>query len=191
MVIAEAESSEARGICSTIFVITSQGMVPLVYDLSKRHPIYWKCGGGTLKEEDGRVDRLKLATRELSPDDIELLDLRGVSEAEFFTAIVVAARELVEETHIKVSYHELHLLAIEDRGNHIFFLFGAWLKDVHARGFDEDKKGNEGEIVGLFDQKKPHEQLNKIHDFFKPHMKILELEKTKYRIKKMVSCKPV
>ena len=194
MVTTEAEGSAVRGVCSTIFVMTTQGMIPLVFDISKRRPdrtVFWKCPGGTLKEEDWSIDRLKLATRELSPDDIELLDLHSIGESEFYTAIVVAERELVEETHIKVSYHELHLLAIEDRGNHIFFLFGAWLKDVHARGFDTEKLGKEGELVQLFDQRSPYEILHKMADFFKPHMTILEWPETRYRIEKMVSSKPV
>lgn len=186
MITSEAEVPATRGICSTVFVVSPQG-IPLVFDPSKRPPICWKCAGGTVKEEDGSVDQLNLATRELSPDDIELLELHSISEAEFFTAVVVATRELIEETHIKVSYHELHLLATEDRGNHIFFLFGAWLKDIHSRGFDIEKTGNEGERVGLFDQSNPHEQLNRMHNFFKPHMTILEWPETRRRIKKMVS----
>ena len=79
-----------------------------------------------------------------------------------------AQRELEEETGVCVPVDDLVPLFSENRGNHNFTLFGVKV----SKGLNElglKKRGNEGERVGVF----KCDQLDKMMDFFPPHLKML------------------
>lgn len=172
---------EDRGIATAIFVWSSQG-VSLVFDETKPDPVRWKLPGGTIKP----CDREKSNESDTTDDDEELLARFGVDCEMFSCAIACATRELEEETHIRVHYNELSLLAVEDRNTHMFFLFGVCVGNPYDYGFNPNKRGNEGERVGLFDQSNPRENLETMGDFFDPHRKILMRAETVMRIKRLL-----
>lgn len=74
-----------------------------------------------------------------------------------------AIREAEEEVGIRVS--KAILLKEEDRGNHMLYLFGAWVET-----FDQLKTmGDEGERVALYSVTEIEEMV----DFFPPHRRLL------------------
>lgn len=170
-----------RGIATAILVWSPEG-VSLVFDETKPDPVRWKLPGGTIKP----CDRKKPNGSDITDDERELLVCHGVDSDMFSCAIACAARELEEETHIKLSHEKLYLLAVEDRVSHMFFLFGTRIENPYDYGFNPEKRGNEGERVGLFDQSNPRENLETMGDFFDPHRKILMREKTRIRLRRML-----
>jgi len=171
-----------NGLATAIFVFSPPFVVQVI-DETKDDP-RWKLPGGTGKPGD--EESAPCARRELTDTEKDLLDLYGIDEDVYFSSIACAQRELQEETHIFLEYNELTLLQIEDRGTHWFFLFGATIENARERGFDEKKRGNEGEVVALFDQRNPRENVESAVDFFDPHRKMLMLETTLERITAML-----
>lgn len=82
-----------------------------------------------------------------------------------------AARELEEETGLKVKREDLVLLKVEDRGSHDMYFFAVRPQKAATLSKDDLKeRGDEGESIAVF----ALDELPHMMDFFPPHRKFLE-----------------
>ena len=76
-----------------------------------------------------------------------------------------AVRELEEEVGLKVVPTNLRMIHREDRGSHVFVLFGTQVRDLS----ELKKRGDEGEEIAIFTLP----EISGMDGFFPPHRKVL------------------